>query len=189
MRNRSIGEEISNPGLQAGDSPPQGPVPQDLPSPGLPSSSRLSHTDESGRARMVDVGSKPDQLRIAKAEGRIILLPDTVRLIRENLMKKGDVLAVAEIAGIQAAKSTAALIPLCHNINLTSVKVLTGLTDTGVTISSEVHCIGQTGVEMEALTAVSIALLTIYDMCKAVDKEMRMEGIRLIEKTKNDLAR
>ena len=187
------GEEISSPGLQAGDSPPQGPVPQDLPSHGLPShglpsSSRLSHTDDSGRARMVDVDSKPGQLRIAKAEGRIILLADTVRLIRENLMKKGDVLAVAEIAGIQAAKSTASLIPLCHNINLTSVKVLTELTDKGVNISSEVHCIGQTGVEMEALTAVSIALLAIYDMCKAVDKEMRMEGIRLTEKTKNDLA-
>ncbi|MFA5814331.1 MAG: cyclic pyranopterin monophosphate synthase MoaC [Bacteroidales bacterium] len=149
----------------------------------------LSHTDPEGRARMVDVGSKSDQLRVVKAVGRIILKPDTIRLIRENLMKKGDVLTVAEIAGIQAAKSTSSLIPLCHNINLTSVKVLTELTNTGVTISSEVHCIGQTGVEMEALAAVSIALLTIYDMCKAVDKEMRMEGIQLIEKTKHDLSR
>lgn len=160
-----------------------------LPSSGLLSSGQLSHLDSSGRARMVDVGSKPDQLRIAKAEGRIILKPDTIRLISENLMKKGDVLTVAEIAGIQAAKNTSSLIPLCHNINLTSVKLFTELTDTGVTVCSEVHCIGQTGVEMEALAAVSVALLTIYDMCKAVDKEMRMEGIQLIEKTKHDLPR
>lgn len=147
----------------------------------------LSHTDSGGHARMVDVGLKPDQHRIAKAEGRIALMPDTIRLIRENLIKKGDVLTVAEIAGIQAAKSTSSLIPLCHNINLTSVKVLTELTNAGVTICSEVHCNGQTGVEMEALSAVSVALLTIYDMCKAVDKEMSIDAIRLIEKTKNDL--
>lgn len=150
-------------------------------------SGELSHTDSSGRARMVDVGNKVPQLRIARAEGRILLNPDTVRLIRENLMKKGDVLTVAEIAGIQAAKNTPALIPLCHTLSLTSVKVLTELTNEGVSISSEVHCAGQTGVEMEALTAVSVALLTIYDMCKAVDKSMRIEGIHLTEKTKHDL--
>lgn len=149
---------------------------------------QLSHTDSAGRARMVDVGSKPDQLRIAKAEGRICLDPETIRLIGENLVKKGDVLAVAEIAGIQAAKSTSALIPLCHNISLASVRVFARVAGNGVTVSSEVHCIGQTGVEMEALTAVSVALLTIYDMCKAVDKGMIIEGIHLIEKTKTDAA-
>jgi cyclic pyranopterin phosphate synthase len=169
IMNRKNFEDLTNPGLQAGD--------------------QLSHTDEAGRARMVDVGSKTAQLRIAKAEGSITLAPDTIRLIRENLMKKGDVLTVAEIAGIQAAKNTSSLIPLCHNINLTSVKVLTELTSTGVTVSSEVHCTGQTGVEMEALTAVSVALLTVYDMCKAVDTEMIMDGIHLIEKTKHDLTR
>jgi cyclic pyranopterin phosphate synthase len=157
--------------------------------PGEQPGGMLSHTDSAGRARMVDVGGKPDQWRIARAEGRIMLKPDTIGLIRENLMKKGDVLTVAEIAGIQAAKSTASLIPLCHHINLTSVNVNTELTDHGVRISSEVHSIGPTGVEMEALTAVSISLLTIYDMCKAVDKEMTIEGIRLIDKTKNDLPR
>jgi cyclic pyranopterin phosphate synthase len=163
-------DEMINPGLEPGDA-----------------SSTLSHLDSSGRARMVDVGSKPDQIRIAKAEGRIILKPETLRLIRENLVKKGDVLTVAEIAGIQAAKNTSSLIPLCHNINLTSIKVLTEVSTGGVIVTSEVHCIGQTGVEMEALTAVSVALLTIYDMCKAVDKEMSIEGIHLIEKTKNDI--
>jgi len=207
-------EDFINPGLQAGDHPPQDPLSagppssvspspvlpssvlpssvspsSGLPSSVLPSPVELSHTDPAGRARMVNVGSKPDQLRIAKAEGRILLNPDTIRLIRENGMKKGAVLTVAEIAGIQAAKETSSLIPLCHNINLTSIKVLTDLTDTGVKISSEVHCIGQTGVEMEALTAVSVALLTIYDMCKAVDKAMIIEGIRLTEKTKDDLSR
>ncbi len=149
----------------------------------------LSHTDNTGSARMVDVGSKPDQLRIAKAIGQIVLQENTVKLIRENLMKKGDVLTVAEIAGIQAAKSTSNLIPLCHNINLAAVKVVCELTNSGVTINSEVHCVGQTGVEMEALTAVSIGLLTIYDMCKAVDKEMKIEGIHLMEKTKHELSR
>jgi cyclic pyranopterin phosphate synthase len=147
----------------------------------------LSHLDGAGNARMVDVGNKPDMARVAKAEGHIVLNCETMRLVRENLLKKGDVLTVAEIAGIQAAKATASLIPLCHTINLNSVKVFSELTDTGVVVRSEVHCVGQTGVEMEALTAVSVALLTIYDMCKAVDKQMRMEGIRLTEKTKNEL--
>lgn len=150
---------------------------------------KLSHLDSSGRARMVDVGSKPDQVRFAGAEGRIILQPVTVGLVRDNLMKKGDVLTTAEIAGIQAAKNTSSLIPLCHNISLTSVKVAARLTDNGVTISSEVRCTGRTGVEMEALTAVSVALLTVYDMCKAVDTGMTIEGIRLIGKTKNDVPR
>ncbi len=174
---KAKGIDINRPGLQSRGSQDQQPS-------GGP---QLSHTDSTGRARMVDVGGKPDQIRIAKAEGQIILQQGTLQLIRENLIKKGDVLTIAEIAGIQAAKSTSALIPLCHNVNLTSVKAICKLTDSGVTISSEANCIGQTGVEMEALTAVSIGLLTIYDMCKAVDKEMRIEGIHLIEKTKHEL--
>lgn len=182
---RTSNEEIINPGLQSGGS--GGQAPDGTQSHGLSLPGQLSHTDYAGRARMVDVTSKPDQIRIAKAEGRILLNPDTIRLIRENLVKKGDVLTLAEIAGIQAAKKTSSLIPLCHNISLTSAKVLARLTDSGVTVSSEVHCIGQTGVEMEALTAVGVALLTIYDMCKSVDKEMIIEGILLIEKSKNDL--
>jgi cyclic pyranopterin phosphate synthase len=172
-------KRIINPGLQSGDSPAEKPG----------SAAGFTHIDSAGRARMVDVGSKPDQVRMARAEGSIVLHPDTVLLIRNNLMKKGDVLTVAEIAGIQAAKNTSSLIPLCHNIILTSVRVRAELTDTGVTVTGEVNCTGQTGVEMEALTAVGVALLTVYDMCKAVDKGMIIEQIRLIEKTKNDLPR
>jgi cyclic pyranopterin phosphate synthase len=149
----------------------------------------LSHTDEEGRARMVDVGLKPDQLRIARAEGFIRLLPGTIGLINQNLVKKGDVLAVAEIAGIQAAKSTPNLIPLCHSIRLTQVSVKATLRENGVVAVSEVRCIGQTGVEMEALTAVAVALLTVYDMCKAVDQSMVIEQVKLVEKSKHDLPR
>jgi len=152
------------------------------------SEGKLTHTDSAGRAIMVDVGLKGDQLRIAQAKGYIVLKPDTIRLIKENRMKKGSVLTVAEVSGIQAAKSTASLIPLCHNINLTSVNVIAELMDNGIEVKSEVHCIGFTGVEMEALTAVSVALLTIYDMCKAVDKEMVINGIILTSKTKHDLS-
>lgn len=149
--------------------------------------SKLSHTNEAGKARMVDVGGKPDQQRRAIAEGFISLQAETLELIRENEMKKGDVLTVAEIAGIQAAKKTFELIPLCHPLQLTKVSVSTEIRNDGVLVSSEARCIGQTGVEMEALTAVHVALLTIYDMCKAVDKKMEMSGIRLLEKTKSDL--
>lgn len=149
--------------------------------------SNLSHTDKDGKARMVDVGNKPNQLRIAKAEGFIMLSAETIKLIQDNEIKKGDVLTVAEIAGIQAAKKTSELIPLCHPLQLTKVKVNTEITGEGVKVTSEVKCTGQTGVEMEALTAVHVALLTIYDMCKAVDKEMSMDGIRLVEKTKSTL--
>jgi cyclic pyranopterin monophosphate synthase len=145
---------------------------------------KLSHTDEQGKARMVDVGNKPDMIRIAMAEGFISLQSETVNLIRQNEMKKGDVLTVAEIAGIQAAKQTHHLIPLCHSLQLNMVKVTTDLQEKGVKVHAEVRCIGNTGVEMEALTAVNIALLTIYDMCKAVDKQMHMEGIRLLSKSK-----
>ncbi len=145
---------------------------------------KLSHTDKQGRARMVDVGDKPDSTRLAKASGFIKLSPGTLELIRKNELKKGDVITTAEIAGVQAAKKTYELIPLCHNINLDKITVTGFLTEDGLRVESEVKCTGKTGVEMEALTAVSVALLTVYDMCKAVDKEMVISGIRLIEKTK-----
>lgn len=147
----------------------------------------FSHIDEAGKARMVDVSDKKDQLRIAKASGFIRLNPETVQLIRENQVKKGDVLTVAQIAGIQAGKKTSELIPLCHPLPITKIEVLTDLRENGVMVTAEARCVGQTGVEMEALTAVSVALLTIYDMCKAVDKEMVIGEVRLIEKTKKDL--
>ena len=148
---------------------------------------KLTHTDEQGKANMVDVSAKPQQLRIAKASGSIILQPETIQLIRDNQMKKGDVLTVAEIAGIQAAKRTGELIPLCHPLGLTSISLRAAINDAGVLVSSEVRCVGSTGVEMEALTAVSVALLTVYDMCKAVDKKMVIQGVTLLEKTKSDL--
>ena len=148
---------------------------------------KLSHTNEDGKANMVDVGHKPNQLRIAAATGFIRLSDTTLGLVKENKIKKGDGLTVAQIAGIQAAKQTASLIPLCHNLLLTKVDVILSIETDGVRAESEVHCIGQTGVEMEALTAVSIALLTVYDMCKAVDKNMLIGGIRLKSKTKTDL--
>ena len=145
----------------------------------------LTHTDHEGKARMVDVGDKPDQKRIAKATGEIRLAAGTIELIRQNALKKGDVLTVAEIAGVQAAKKTAELIPLCHNIVLSKITVVAKIVPDGVSVTSEVHCNGQTGVEMEALTAVSVALLTVYDMCKAVDKNMVIGNITLTEKTKS----
>lgn len=147
---------------------------------------KLSHTDTKGNASMVDVGNKPDQLRVARAEGFIMLLPTTVQLIKDNLVKKGDVLSIAQIAGIQAAKQTPTLIPLCHPLMLSRIDVQATLLHSGVRVESEVRCIGRTGVEMEALTAVSVALLTVYDMCKAVDKQMVISGITLLEKTKTD---
>lgn len=149
--------------------------------------SKLSHTDELGKANMVDVGHKKTQIRIAIAKGFISLNPESVALIRENKIKKGDVLTVAEIAGIQASKLTSTLIPLCHPLNITKSDVKCLLTDVGIEITGQVNCIGQTGVEMEALTAVSIGLLTIYDMCKAVDKNMIISNIHLVSKTKNDI--
>jgi len=148
---------------------------------------KFSHTDPEGKARMVDIGSKIPQHRIARASGFIKMSAGTLDLIRENSIKKGDVLAVAEIAGVQAAKQTAVLIPLCHNIILEKVKVTAREAKNGIFVKSEVECTGKTGVEMEALTAVSIALLTVYDMCKAVDKEMILGEIRLDEKIKNDI--
>lgn len=136
---------------------------------------------------MVDVGDKPMQHRTALAKGFISLTEKTVSLICENEMKKGDVLTVAEIAGIQAAKETSRLIPLCHPLQLTKVEVKTSLTNKGVEVTATARCLGQTGVEMEALTAVSVALLTVYDMCKAVDKAMKIGEIHLVEKLKSDL--
>jgi cyclic pyranopterin phosphate synthase len=144
----------------------------------------LTHTDKKGKAVMVDVGDKELQIRIAKATGHIVLAEETLNLIRDNLMKKGDVLTVAQLAGINAAKQTSGLIPLCHNIVLENVKVELSVDNTGVKAESEVRCTGKTGVEMEALTAVSVALLTVYDMCKAVDKKMIIDNILLTEKIK-----
>ncbi|NTW33863.1 MAG: cyclic pyranopterin monophosphate synthase MoaC [Bacteroidetes bacterium] len=148
---------------------------------------KLSHTNAKGKANMVDVGDKPAQLRIAKATGQINLAPATIKLIKENEIKKGDVLTTAEIAGIQAAKKTPDLIPLCHPLMITKIDVKTKIIKTGIEVNSEVRCIGQTGVEMEALTAVSVALLTIYDMCKAVDKNMVIEKVYLVEKVKKEV--
>jgi cyclic pyranopterin phosphate synthase len=148
---------------------------------------KLSHTDKNGKANMVDISAKSNQLRIAKARGIILLNSDTINLIKDNLIKKGDVLVVAEIAGIQAAKRTPELIPLCHPLQITKIDVKAHLINTGIEVNSEVSCIGQTGVEMEALTAVNIALLTVYDMCKAVDKNMKIENIFLVEKTKETI--
>lgn len=147
----------------------------------------LSHIDNEGKANMVDVGHKAQQVRVAKASGFIELQGETIRLIRESLIKKGDVITIAEIAGIQAAKETSRLIPLCHPLQLTKVEVKAKVTKSGVQVNSLAKCIGQTGVEMEALTAVNVALLTIYDMCKAVDKQMIMRDIKLDSKEKTNL--
>lgn len=144
----------------------------------------LTHTNTEGKAAMVDIGAKMIQQRVARAEGFIKMAPDMVRIVSENAIKKGDVLTVAQLAGITAAKKTSELIPLCHNILLENIKVELQVTDSGVKAESEVRSTGKTGVEMEALTAVSVALLTVYDMCKAVDKEMIINDIRLIEKLK-----
>lgn len=148
---------------------------------------KLSHINEKGKANMVDVSIKNVQDRIARATGKIFLQPETLSLIMDNQLKKGDVLTVAEIAGIQAAKQTPYLIPLCHTLQLTKVEVITVPGSDGITVHTMVRCQGQTGVEMEALTAASVALLTIYDMCKAVDKKMVISEISLIEKTKTDI--
>jgi cyclic pyranopterin phosphate synthase len=145
---------------------------------------KLTHTDSKGKAVMVDIADKEVQMRLARARGKISMAPGTVKLIKENMLKKGDVLTVSQIAGINAAKETSSLIPLCHNITLDKVSVSLTLADDGVVAESEIRCTGKTGVEMEALTAVSIALLTVYDMCKAVDKNMIISNIELTEKTK-----
>jgi len=145
---------------------------------------RLTHVAADGRVQMVDVSAKPLSARTAIATGKIRLQRETVDLISANQIAKGDVFATARIAGIQAAKQTPQLIPLCHPLPLSDVKIDIVTSNDGAEVKCAARTVAQTGVEMEALTAVSIALLTIYDMCKAVDKEMRISGIRLVEKTK-----
>ena len=145
----------------------------------------LTHFDDSGNAQMVDVSDKASTTRIARAEGRVVMLPETLALIQTDKIDKGDVLGVARLAGIMAAKRSSDLIPLCHPLQLSAVNV-------DLTCNEEAHCVnvvaevkltGKTGVEMEALTAVSVASLTIYDMCKAVDRGMQIDGVRLIHKS------
>jgi cyclic pyranopterin phosphate synthase len=145
---------------------------------------KLTHFDERGAARMVDVGDKAETHRVAVAGGSIRMLPATLAIVRSGTAKKGDVLGVARIAAIQAAKRTSELVPLCHPVPLTSVAVEFSLDESAsrVDCRATVECTARTGVEMEALAAVQVALLTIYDMCKAVDRGMTMEGIRLLEK-------
>lgn len=146
--------------------------------------SALTHIDAEGRARMVDVSDKPATPREAIAEGRILMAAETLTLVREGRAKKGDVRATAEIAGVMAAKKTSDLIPLCHPLALSSVKVeVAELPDgSGMAVTARVKTIGPTGVEMEALTAVGVALLTLYDMLKAADRGMVIDGVRLLEK-------
>ena len=145
---------------------------------------RLSHVDDHGRARMVDVSGKPRTRRTARASGRIDLAAETVALVRANRLEKGDVLATARLAGVMAAKRTSELIPLCHNIEIEHVDVELRVEDGGIAIEATAVCTDKTGIEMEALVAVSAAALTIYDMCKAVDRSMVISGVRLVEKTK-----
>jgi cyclic pyranopterin phosphate synthase len=144
----------------------------------------LTHLDSEGRARMVDVGHKPDTQRAAVATGEVRMKPETLALIRAGNLKKGDVLATAQLAGIMAAKRTADLIPLCHPLPLTHIEVNCELKDDlpGVAITATVRTTGKTGVEMEALTAVSVAALTVYDMAKAAEKTMQITNVRLLEK-------
>lgn len=148
---------------------------------------KLTHVDGAGKARMVDVSAKPRVRRRALARGRIDLAPATVALVRENAIAKGDVLAVARIAGVMAAKRTSELIPLCHNVEIEHVEVSLEVEEDGIAIEASTVCTDKTGIEMEALTAVSVAGLAIWDMCKAVDKTMRIGDIVLVEKTKEEL--
>ena len=147
-------------------------------------STPLSHVDENGQAHMVDIGAKPDSERRAVAKGQVVMKPETLALIQTAGLKKGDVLTVAQLAGVMAAKRTSELIPLCHPLPLTQIAVDLELDPSlpGVRITATVQTVGKTGVEMEALTAVSVAALTVYDMAKAAEKTMRIENIRLVEK-------
>src|SRR5947207_14157490 len=146
---------------------------------------RLTHIAANGRAQMVDVSAKPLSVRTAVATGKIRLQPETLDLISKDQIAKGNVFATARIAGIQAAKETAHLIPLCHTLPLGEIKIDIATSQTGAEVICTARTVAQTGVEMEALTGVTVALLTIYDMCKAVDKEMTIADVRLIEKTKH----
>jgi cyclic pyranopterin phosphate synthase len=145
--------------------------------------SKLSHFDESGKVRMVDVSPKETTTRVAIASARVMLSQATVEALRSNVNPKGDPLEIARIAGIMGAKKTSELIPLCHQINLSNVDVRASLTDHGIDITAEARTDAKTGVEMEALTAVTIAALTIYDMCKAIQKDIQITDIRLESKT------
>src|SRR6185312_5572521 len=151
----------------------------------VPAARQFSHLDAQGDARMVDVSAKPDSSRLAVAEGKLTCAPETIRQLRAAALPKGDVLTVAKIAGISAAKGTSTLIPLCHPLALSAVKIEFAVESAGIVIRATVRTTGKTGVEMEALTAVSVAALTIYDMCKAVDKGMSIGAIRVIEKRKS----
>ncbi len=144
---------------------------------------KLTHFNESGRAHMVEVGEKDETSRTAIARGKITMKDETLQTIKDGLIKKGDVLSVAQIGGIMGAKKTSDLIPMCHNIFLTGADIRFNFIPNGVEVEAEVRTTGKTGVEMEALTAVSIACLTIYDMCKAIDKDMEIQDIMLIKKT------
>jgi len=145
---------------------------------------KLTHLDDTGRAYMVDVGKKPESERLAVARGEVVMKKETLELIRAGAMKKGDALTVAQIAGISAAKRTSELIPLCHPVPIVHIDVNLSLDEIlpGVTITAAVKATGRTGVEMEALTAVAVAALTIYDMVKAAEKTMKIQNIRLVEK-------
>jgi cyclic pyranopterin phosphate synthase len=147
--------------------------------------SELTHIDKNGRPRMVDVGEKEDTQRIAVAKGSIYMKPETLSRIREGAMEKGDVLSVAQTAGIMAAKNTSSAIPMCHNIMITGVEMDFTLDEanSAIHIEASASTVGKTGIEMESLHAVSVAALTIYDMCKAIDRGMRIEGIRLVKKS------
>lgn len=145
-------------------------------------SENLTHFDESGKARMVDVGDKAETKRIAVAAGRIVMLPETAEVIRAGTAEKGDVLGVARVAGIMAAKRTWELVPMCHPLLLTRITLDLEVVGNAVEIEATVETRGKTGVEMEALTAVSVAALTVYDMVKAIDRGMTIESVRLLEK-------
>lgn len=146
---------------------------------------RLTHTDQQGRASMVDVSDKPDTSRTARAEGSLLMQPETLAAIRENRMKKGDVLATARIAGVMAAKKTHDLIPLCHPLALNDVQVEIAerVDGQGLHVETLARTTGKTGVEMEALTACSVALLTLYDMAKAIDRGMVLTGVQVVQKS------
>ncbi len=143
----------------------------------------FSHLDAGGGAAMVDVSGKSETQRTAQAEGLVRMNENTRRLVRERALPKGDVFTVARVAGVFAAKRTGELIPLCHPIPITDVQIEIALGETGVEIAATVSCVGRTGVEMEALCAVSVAALTVYDMCKSADKTMVIEAVRLVSKT------
>ena len=143
----------------------------------------LTHFNEDGRAHMVDVNDKKDTTRLAVARGTITMKKETLDMIRDGYIKKGDVLAVAQVGGIMGVKKTSDLIPMCHNIFITGSDIRFNILETSIEIEAEIKTVGKTGVEMEALTAVSMAALTIYDMCKAIDKDMVIGDIRVIKKT------